>query len=242
MISISKWRTYIQRRSSILPVLVLLTVALTVSLESETANPVNLVSVRLEQKQGSVTKEVPQKKIFHAGDVIRFRVTSRIAGYLYVLNRGTSGETATLYPSPNGTEESTQIEKDQIRSVPADGDGWFEVAGPPGFDTVYFLLSAMPIYVPQAGVGRNPNVVSAPPGAQPRCDDDIFKARGECVDPTAGVAPLADGAPVPRELIPVVKSASRDIVITDDGEGVDIRPSPSAKLPLIYTFRLAHLD
>jgi hypothetical protein len=246
MISLLELRASIERCSRLVLVLVLLP-GTAVRLESQSATA-GVVSVRLEQKQGHLTKEVPLKKIFHTGDVIRFRVTSRIAGYLYVLNQGTSGETATLFPSSDGTEESTRVEKEEIRSVPDDNEGWFEVSGPPGFDTIYFLLSGMPIYVPPAGVGRNQRTETAkhasppPLGVLPRCDDEIFKARGECIDPTAGVAPLAADAPVPRELIPAAKSAARDIVITDDGNDIDIRISPSAKLPLIYTFRLAHLE
>jgi Domain of unknown function (DUF4384) len=246
MISLLELRASIERCSTMFLALFLLP-GIAVRLESQPANT-GVVSVRLEQKQGNVTKEVPLKRIFHAGDVIRFRITSRVAGYLYVLNQGSSGETATLFPSSDGTEESTRVQKEEIRSVPDDSEGWFEVSGPPGFDTIYFLISAMPIYVPPAGVGRSQRAETAkpasppPPGALPRCDDEIFKARGECIDPTAGVAPLAADAPVPRELIPAAKSASRDIVITDDDHDIDIRTSPSAKLPLIYTFRLAHLE
>jgi hypothetical protein len=76
----------------------------------------------------------------------------------------------------------------------------------------------------------------------PRCDDAIFKARGECLDGSAGVAPLPPGAEIPRELIPLARTASRDIVLANDGDDTAIQAAPTAKLPLIYTFRLAYRE
>ena len=47
---------------------------------------------------------------------------------------------------------------------------------------------------------------------------------------------------MPRELIPLAKTASRDIILTNDGDGTAVQPGSTAKLPLIYTFRLAHRE
>jgi hypothetical protein len=211
---------------------------------SQNANSAGLISIRLEQKHGDETKTVPQNTVFHTGDVLRFRLTSRIAGYLYVVDKGTSGETTTLFPVSNGTSSQNRIEPDQTMVVPAMGDGWFEVSGPSGFDTIYLLVSSSPILIPLASVPETKETPqnAIPPNLLPRCNDEVFKARGECIDASAGVAPLPPGAPVPRELIPFAKSAARDIILTDDGDGVTVKAAPSAKLPLIYTFRLAHLQ
>lgn len=35
--------------------------------------------------------------MFHNGDILRFRLTSKIYGYLYVLDKGTTGTTAMLF-------------------------------------------------------------------------------------------------------------------------------------------------
>jgi hypothetical protein len=210
----------------------------------QNANSAGLISIRLEQKHGNEIKTVPQNTVFHTGDVLRFRLTSRIAGYLYVVDKGSSGETTTLFPVSTGAGGQNRIEPDQTMVVPAIGDGWFEVSGPSGFDTIYLLVSSTPILIPPASVPGNQENPQGPPPSNllPRCNDEIFKARGECVDPSAGVAPLPPNAPVPRELIPFAKSAARDIILTDDGDGVTVKAAPSAKLPLIYTFRLAHLQ
>ena len=216
-------------------------------ISSQTANSTGLISIHLEQKQGSTIKTVPQNTVFRNGNILRFRLTSRIAGYLYVVDKGTTGETDTLFPTTSGAD-GNRIKPDQEMVVPASGDGWFEVSGPSGFDTIYLLISDNTISIPPATAPTGQNAETPqtttppPPDLLPRCDDQIFKARGECIDVSAGVAPLAPDAPVPRELTSLARTAARDIILTDDGDGVTVKAAPSAKLPLIYTFRLAHLQ
>jgi Domain of unknown function (DUF4384) len=207
----------------------------------------SVLSIRLEQRKGDVVQAVPQNTVFRNGQILRFRLTSQIDGYLYVVDEGTSGGTAVLFPAsvPTG---SNRIEAGRGYVVPADGEGWFEVNGPAGFDVLYFLVSATPIDLPRrpsASPGREPAEPKATPplpNLLPRCDDAIFKARGECVDASAGVVPLAPNAPIPRELVPLARTASRDIILTDDDGDTGVQSAPTAKLPIIYTFRLAHRE
>jgi Domain of unknown function (DUF4384) len=216
-------------------------------LASQSSNSSGLLTLRLEERVDDGAKTVPQNTVFRTGNVLRFRLTSRLAGYLYIVDKGTTGETATLFPASDNPEASNRIEPGQSMVVPANGDGWFEVSGPSGFDTIYILVSAHPIAIPPAAAPspsqEAPQNETAPPAnLLPRCDDAIFKARGECIDKSAGIAPLPPNAPVPRELTPLARTAARDIILADDGDEVTVKPAPSAKLPLIYTFRLAHLQ
>ena len=207
----------------------------------------SLLSIRLEQKKGDTVQAVPQNNVFRNGEILRFRLTSQINGYLYVVDRGTTGNSAVLFPAV-GAAGGNRIEIGHSYLVPADGDGWFEVGGPTGFDTLYFLVSATPIALPSApstnqdNEPARPNAAPLPPNLLPRCDDAIFKARGECLDVSAGVAPLAPNAPMPRELVPMAGAASRDIVLTDDNGDTAVQSAPTARLPIIYTFRLAHRE
>ena len=211
---------------------------------AQTADSTGLISIRLEQLQGDLTRTVPQNTVFHSGDVLRFRLSSHLAGYLYVVDKGTTGAIATLFPASGGAEGSNRVAPNQSYLVPANGEGWFSVSGPSGFDTLYFLVSDRPINLPRAAApAQTPESTEAPPpGMLPRCNDKIFKARGDCLDDSAGVAPLAPGSPVPRELVPLARIASRDIILTDDGGSTTVQAAAAAKLPLIYTFRLAHRD
>jgi len=217
------------------------------SLPGQSANSPGMILIRLEQKLGNVTKVVPQNTVFRNGDILRFQITSHVSGYLYVVDEGTSGKIDTLFPDANAIAGDNSIRDGKSYAVPANGDGWFEVGGPPGFDVLYFLVSATPISLPSAPAtgGQNPGTAGhtePPPGMLPRCDEDIFKARGDCVDLSAGVAPLAAGAAVPREMVPLARSASRDIILTDDGSDTAVQLAANSKLPLIYTFRLAHRE
>jgi len=207
----------------------------------------SLLSIRLEKKKGDVVQAVPQNTVFRNGEILRFRLTSQINGYLYVLDKGTTGNTAVLFPA-SGPAGSNRIEMGRGYLVPAEGDGWFEVSGPTGFDVLYFLVSAAPIGLPPGPAASSgnepapPKEEPPPPNLLPRCDDEIFKARGECVDASAGVAPLAPNASIPRELVPMAHTASRDIVLTDDNGDTAVQSAPTAKLPIMYTFRLAHRE
>ena len=218
----------------------------TCGLEGQNAGS-SLLSIRLEQRKGDAVQAVPQNTIFRNGEILRFRLTSQINGFLYVLDRGTSGNTAVLFPA-SGPAGSNRIVVGRSYLVPAEGDGWFEVSGPAGFDVLYFLVSATPIDLPRRGSENpggepaEPKPAPPPPNLLPRCDDEIFKARGECVDASAGAAPLAPDAPVPRELVPLARTASRDIVLTDEDGDTGVQSAPTAKLPIIYTFRLAHRE
>lgn len=211
----------------------------------QSASPAGMISIRLEQKLGEVKKAVPQNTVFRNRDVLRFQITSHISGYLYVVDKGTTGETSSLFPRSDAIPGDNRIEDGKSYTVPANGEGWFEVSGPSGFDILYFLVSATPIALPQASAGEGQSsgqTEPPPPGMLPRCDDAIFKARGDCIDASAGVAPLAPGAAVPRELVPLARTASRDIILTDDGSDTAVKPAAASKLPLIYTFRLAHRE
>jgi hypothetical protein len=206
-----------------------------------------LLSIRLEQRKGNTVQAVPQNTVFRNGDILRFRLASQIDGYLYVVDKGTTGSTAVLFPGTSAATSTNHIEMNRSYTVPADGDGWFEVSGPAGFDTLYFLVSATAIALPSGPQAESPDSphpqsTPPPPGLLPRCDDAIFKARGECLDGSAGVAPLLPGAAVPRELVPLARTASRDIVLANDGDDTAIQSAPTTKLPLIYTFRLAHRE
>jgi hypothetical protein len=217
------------------------------ALRAQNPGSPGLLSIRLEQRKGNTVQAVPQNTVFRNGDILRFRLASRLDGYLYVVDKGTTGSTAVLFPGTSANNNN-QIEMNHSYLVPADGDGWFEVSGPAGFDTLYFLVSASAIALPAEPHPESPDSAHPqstpppPPGLLPRCDDAIFKARGECLDGSAGVAPLPPDAAVPRELAPLARTASRDIVLANDGDDTAIQSAPTAKLPLIYTFRLAHRE
>lgn len=197
--------------------------------------------IHLEQKEGDKAVAMYPGHVFRSGDVVRFRVTARgMEGYLYVIDQGTSGAYTALYPA-QGTHADTFLHVDQDVFVPSVEDGWFEVGGPAGFDVLYFVVSPKPIDIAQGpGEAGTAGQAPLPESMKPRCDDSIFKARGECVDSTAGPAPLARDVPLPPQITAAAKNASRDLVLEEDDEDHSVKATAPLDKPAVYVFRLAH--
>ena len=100
---------------------------------------VQRITLFVDRQEGSAWKPVDSALVFAAGDKLRFRVSSSFAGFLYVMNHGTSGAYELLFPrSDTGADNSIEAGKEYI--VPA-VQGWFKVTGPAGHDIVYWVIS-----------------------------------------------------------------------------------------------------
>jgi hypothetical protein len=195
-----------------------------------------VVEITLErQREGKVEAMAPGH-VFAKGDVVRLKVTSHYDGYLYVMDQGTSGKFATVFPAiQTGSDNRVTTGKQYL--VPAVEDGWFEVNGPAGFDVLYFLLSPAVLATPALSSFAAPGPISS---LKPRCNDEIFRARGDCTDDSAGPSVVPQGQKLPAPLAPIAGSASRDITFVNKGNGtVGVQGESTA--PMLYTFRLAHL-
>lgn len=197
--------------------------------------------IHLEQKKDDKPVAMYPGHVFQSGDVVRFRVTARgMEGYLYVIDQGTSGAYTTLYPA-QGTHADTFLHVDQDVFVPSVEDGWFEVGGPAGFDVLYFVVSPKPIDIaPGSGESAPGAAAPLPESMKPRCDDAIFRARGECVDSTAGPAPLPRDVPLPPQITAAAKNAARDLVLEENDEDHSVKATAPLDKPAVYVFRLAH--
>lgn len=198
--------------------------------------------IHLEQKKDDKAIAMYPGHVFRAGDVVRFRVTARgMEGYLYVIDQGSSGAYTTLYPA-QGSHADTFLHVDQDVFVPSVEDGWFEVGGPAGFDMLYFVVSPKPIDIAAAsGESATPAPAAPlPESLKPRCDDAIFRARGECVDSTAGPAPLPRDLPLPPQITAAAKNAARDLVLEENDEDHSVKATAPLDKPAVYVFRLAH--
>ncbi len=196
-----------------------------------------MVDITLErQRSDGKVEPMTAAHVFASGDTIRIRLTSHYDGYLYVMNQGTSGRFATVFPAAaTGSDNRIRMSKQYL--VPAVEDGWFQVDGPAGFDVLYFLLSPAAIATPSLSTFTAPGPVSS---LRPRCNDEIFKARGECTDDSAGPAAVPPGQALPAPLAPLATGASRDITFTNKANGT-VGVAGESAAPMLYTFRLAHL-
>lgn len=197
------------------------------------------IKVSVERQDAAGWRAVNPATVFGAGDRLRFRVSASFPGYLYVTDRGTSGSYDLLFPTSDaGSDNRIAASKDY--TVPA-RQGWFRVAGPEGHDIIYWVLSPVELGRQYRPLPSAPLPSSAPPPAiRTRCDDDIFKARGECIDASAGMKPVQPGEKLPENLNGAAAGNSRDLVFTEEqGQTVVSSPKPLSG-PIIYELRLAH--
>ena len=195
-----------------------------------------VVEITLERKRDGKIETMVAGHVFAQGDIIRLKVTSHYDGYLYVMDQGTSGKFTTVFPATQ-TGGDNRVKMGQQYLVPAVDGGFFEVNGPSGFDVLYFLLSPGALATPVLSNFAAPGPISS---LKPRCNDEIFRARGDCTDDSAGPAAVPRDQDLPAPLAPIAGSASRDITFTNKANGsVGVQGESSA--PMLYTFRLAHL-
>ena len=84
-----------------------------------------------------------------------------------------------------------------------------------------------------------------PPGTKlntlvPRCDDAVFKARGECLDSKAGPRKVSSLEDLPPNLKDVPNLRSRELVFIKEKDGAVVSTPANLKGPLVYEFRLSH--
>ncbi|HYM09930.1 MAG TPA: DUF4384 domain-containing protein [Bryobacterales bacterium] len=201
------------------------------------------LEITLEKKEASGWRTVDPGLVFEHNDLVRFRVRANFDGYLYVMNQSTSGRYSLLFPSEEaGTKNRMEAGRDYL--VPAT-QGWFRIAGPPGHEVVYWLASPLELpgeegvkpYVP---LPPPPEPGKIPPNITPRCDDTILRARGDCVDTSAGAKPVGSKDRLPENLAGVPRAASRDLLFVRRPQASVVASPAGLQGPVVFEFRLAH--
>ncbi len=199
------------------------------------------MEITLELLEGGKWKAVNPGLVLAQNDRVRFRFRTNFDGYLYVMNRSTSGKYEQLFPREE-TGQENRIAAGEKYTIPAT-QTVFRIAGPPGQEIVYWLISPvrlgeLPQYKPLPP--PPPPDKRLPENLLPRCDDEIFRARGECVDSSAGPRAVRPGTELPRNLSGSGASTPRDLLfMRQEDTSVVASPTPLTG-PVIYEFRLAH--
>lgn len=179
------------------------------------------MEITLERRDGNSWKAIDPGLVLDRNELVRFRFRANFDGFLYVTNHGTAGTSTLLFPREDtGLQNRVQANREYV--VPATA-GSFRVDGPPGQDVVSWMVSPVEL-------GRPPvNAAPATPPAsmKPRCDDAVMRARGECVDASAGARGLESGA-------------SKDLIIIRQKKASVVSSPAPLKGPVTYEFRLAH--
>ncbi len=179
--------------------------------------------------------------VFASGDRVRFRFRTNFDGYLYVMNQSTSGKYEQLFPREE-TGRDNRVRAGREYLVPAT-QAAFRITGPAGHEISYWMITPSaigdgqprPEYTPLPP----PPAKDMPKNLLPRCDDAMFRARGECIDTTAGPKQIARGADLPDNLAGVDTTKRELLIMREKNTSVLASPVPLTG-PVIYEFRLAH--
>jgi hypothetical protein len=195
------------------------------------------VEVSLERNQGGVWKSIDPGLVLDQGDLLRFRFRTTFNGYLYVINSGTSGTQSLLFPG-DATGRNNRVQAGKEYFVPST-DASFKVSGPAGHDVVYWLVSPVPLDSnPAAAIGQTQ---TRPSGTLiPRCDDSIFRARGLCIDSSAGPRNVGVQETLPDGISAVPNMTKRELLIVQNKDTARVSAPSAITGPVIYEFRVAH--
>jgi hypothetical protein len=193
------------------------------------------MEIVLERHESGAWKTIEPGLVLGQGDLLRFKFRATFDGYLYVINSGTSGAQSLLFPGDStGRDNRVLAGKDYF--VPSTGAS-FKVSGPAGHDVVYWLVSPVPLDGNPATALRQTPARKPAGTLVPRCDQTIMKARGLCIDSSAGPRNVGDDEQLPDAL---PKLTRRELVIIQDKDRARVSSSGKLTGPIVYEFRLAH--
>ncbi len=212
-----------------------------IAAQSEKSNkaPSRTVSVILEQADGTEWRPADPHRVFRPDDEIRFRFRSNFSGYLYVLNETSSGRYLWLFPT-HETGTDNRIIQDREYLIPGTS-GSFVIPPSAGYDTIFWILSPVGLAkipeLPDKRTVDSPSETHAP--LLPRCQASTLRARGLCLDDTAGVAALDESRSLPPALKPELPAQTKDLLI-EETSGVSHISSNLEGKAFVYEFRIAH--
>ena len=112
----------------------------------------------LRREPNGDAREVAADTLFRSGDRIRFAFEPNIDGFLYVLQRGSTGRWCLLLPHPQINSGQNYVTRFGEVSIPPEGVGWFRFDENPGSETLFVYLSREPIATLPWGGGPVANV------------------------------------------------------------------------------------
>jgi hypothetical protein len=146
---------------------------------------------------GNEYTEVTPGTVFHSGDHIRLSFLANEPGYFYVIQQGSTGAWAPIFPPQSAPPDANKVLAGQLQVVPS-GTRAFAFDQHPGDEKLYVILSRTPI----ADIDRvMQNLRNGGPAQQEQ--------------PTGGSEPLMEAANrIPDEF--VHQLASRDLTLVDE--------------------------
>jgi hypothetical protein len=93
---------------------------------------------------GGPITDVPSDTVFHSGDHIRFSVETNTPGYLFVVNRGSSGAWKLMFPSPEIADGNNRVEPMRQYAMPPGQGMFFTFDSNAGAENAFIVFSRKP--------------------------------------------------------------------------------------------------
>jgi len=196
------------------------------------------IELMLERLDGATWHSIDPGLVLNQGDRVRFKFRTNFDGYLYVMNQSTSGKYDQLFPREETGQDNRIVASTDYR-VPATSTV-FRVAGPAGHEIVYWLVTPARLNDVPLKPAPPPQKKSAPITLIPRCDDTILRARGDCVDTSAGPKLIPRGADLPANIAAAAGAGNRDLMFLRQKDTAVISSPAPLDGPVLYEFHLAH--
>jgi hypothetical protein len=101
-------------------------------------SPAAAIRIAIGKQMAGRARSVNPTVMFQSGDVIQFEVSSRAAGYLYVVVHGSDGSWSVLFPAPERFAAGAKVSaRRPVRTGAAFDDK-------PGEELVYFVYTQQP--------------------------------------------------------------------------------------------------
>jgi hypothetical protein len=145
------------------------------------APPLGLRYTVLKLAADNTPTEVPTDTVFHAGDRIRFNVETNAAGYLYIVNQGSSGNWKPMFPSAEIEDGNNRIEGWRPYTMPPKSRLAFDSTV--GTENLFIVFSLQPendlenmIYSLQGKRKASAAAPAAPPDAPVQSSKELILA------------------------------------------------------------------
>lgn len=196
------------------------------------------MEISLERMDGGNWRTVDPALVLQQGDRVRFRFRTNFDGYLYVTNQSTSGKYEQLFPRDE-TGQDNRIAAGKEYQVPSTSAA-FRIAGPAGHEVVYWLVTPARLNDTAPRMETPHTTHQTPLTLIPRCDDSVLRARGDCIDNSAGPKLVPRGEAVPQNLADAAEHGQRDLLFMREQDKAVISSPAPLNGPVIYEFHLAH--
>lgn len=174
------------------------------------------------------------QSVFKPQDRLRFRFRTSISGYLYILNQASSGKTSWIYPLKD-THPDEVTEGHEI--IIPNTEGSFVVGGPPGFDTLYWIMRSTPFEVHEIPADK----LDLPSTLISRCPEETSETQVTCLDENAGPKAVTDTKKLQSAIGLPGSLVARDLTFEATSKATEISTaSDGASDGIMYQLKIAH--